>query len=292
MVTPNPIVSTSFFYIQKLYTGSVNNKILNFVIAVSILGIIIAISRDYLFKRSVQQVAQKDQTVIPTLISTPAVAQLGTVPCKNSFFVFKKGTTWRYKILNGTKESFLTSETIASTSSSITLQTTFEDTKEKSTSTILCKEDGVYGLPFPIVSFLTQDKTSGLGGLAQYIKIDNNLKLLPEEKLLTSNGTWKTPIPISVSLPIKLPISVNLNNNVSGILTKSILNKTNLREITVQSTLDLSGLQGMGIANQNPTGTKATPANILEYKIAEGIGITELKILMEPPIVITLVSFK
>lgn len=197
-----------------------NSKILNYVIAISIIGISIISIKDYLTELNTKKIIEAKKTtykqnIQPTNIPEK-IKETKEIPCVNKFFSFKKGTSWDYKvsvdykILNNKQNTteYFTNKIVATSSSTITIETTYKDKKEKDTTIIYCKEDGLHNIPFPMLN-----KISTL--------------LIPPDTLITKGNFWNNYL--TINLPFKLPISISipdidlsLKNNVYKIIDKTV----------------------------------------------------------------------
>jgi hypothetical protein len=252
-------------------------NILNFIIVASIFAIVIALSKDYFFKNETSKVTTNNPTPIPTLTSSISPASADLVTCENPYFTYKEGTSWKYKIQDGKDISYFTTKIIKNNGSSVSLQTTTDDNKV-STSTMYCRKDGLYGLPIPILSLLTKNASGSMGSMLGMLKLDDNLRLLPQESEIKLHNTWTTNLPINMSLPIKIPLGISLENTVDGISTQTFSSVGQIKTAHIKSVLDLQGLEGMLPTTQKAASSSAGETNILSYTLGEKIGIASLEI--------------
>jgi hypothetical protein len=205
-------------------------KILNFIIFFSVVGIIALSAKEYFYPdRSlelIKQVKEKAQKAIPTLPPKPVDKEIA---CANKYFTFKEGTKWQHSVdvnyaydkVSQKYSDIVDTVVVATSESSITLENTYKNTKDKITNKIVCRESGIYGLPF---SFPNADKVESLG-----------IKFFPTDTEVKA-GVWKNEVgfDIPMDLPIPIPkIGVTLNNTASTSAAKLL---------TVKSKLDLGSL--------------------------------------------------
>ena len=282
-------------------------NVLNFIIAVAVLGLVIGISRDYFFKDKTEEIPRNTQTQIPTLIPSKNPETQLTI-CKNNYFNFKKGTTWKYELKSNNSTQYFTTTIIQANPTYIVVETKFDDKQKSSTSKIQCKKDGLYGLPFPIFNFSSSDsltptkQASQINSLTSFLKFDTDVRFLPTSDVLTRNNSWTTKIPLKLSLPINLPIDITINNSVKNVMKRQILNQGTKNTISISSEFDpkslgqLGGVMGMGgVKNTKEDNTKM---KLLDYTLAENIGITNMEAHLDfensanTSMEITLIEFK
>ena len=252
-------------------------KILNFIIFFSVIGIIALSAKEYFYPdRSLElinQVKKKAEAVIPTLPPKPVDKEIA---CVNKYFTFKQGTKWQHSVdinyaydkVSQKYSDIVTTVVVATTESSITLENTFGKTKDKITNKIVCKESGIYGLPF---SFPNADKVESLG--IKFFPTDGEVKA----------GAWKNEVgfDIPMDLPIAIPkIGATLNNTASTSAAKLL---------TVKSKLDLGSLLS--------TDTMKA-VDFMQYTLKEKAGLNSMAINFDYPNIgsinvnIKLISFK
>lgn len=230
-----------------------NQKNLNYIIVVSIIGIVFIAFRDYY----VSAKAQKS----PTPQVTPSVKVVEKsdpdILCQHKYFNFKKDAVWRYKIstLVETKEgretttSFFTTRVTRVSSSSVKLTTSFKDQKETVETQLTCKKSGVYGLPFPI--------TVGVD-LSSFLP---SLRLLPPDENLKKDQSWQTRLNLAPMIDLPADVPVVLNHKVVGAKGSALTVMTDLvfNEETLKSFNDWTD-------------------EILQYELKEGVGIIKMTI--------------
>lgn len=232
-------------------------KILNFIIFFSVVGIIALSAKEYFYpdksQEIIKQVKQKASEVIPTLPPKPVDRE---IPCENKYFTFKKGTKWVHSVnvdyaYDKVSQKYIdtvTTEVIATSASTITLENTYKNSTDKITNKIVCRESGIYGLPF---SFPNADKIEKLG--IKFFPKDAEVKL----------GAWKNEVgfDIPIDLPVPMPkIGITLNNTSSTSSAKLLI---------VKSKLDLGALLSTDTMKN---------IDFMEYSLKEKAGLNSLVI--------------
>jgi hypothetical protein len=216
-----------------------NKKILNFVIFLSITGILILTIRDYfLAKKSKNVVKNKNiPTVTQVITPSPTEDKNPKIPCQNKYFNFKKGTFWQYKLISEievnkekqTLDTFFTNKIIEASGSSIIIESQFKGEKEKIVNTLICRKNGVYGFPFPLLPTSVLKNLPLSPMITNFIKPDGPILLLPPEEKLKKEGEWQT-----VSLA---NFGISLNNKIVDETNQSVLNLGYINTLTTQSQL-------------------------------------------------------
>jgi hypothetical protein len=232
-------------------------KILNFIIFFSVVGIVALTAKEYFYpdksQEIIKQVKQKAQEIAPTLQPKPVDKE---IPCDNKYFTFKKGTKWVHSVdvaysydkVSQKYNDTVTTEVIATSESTITLENSYKNSTDKITNKIVCKESGIYGLPF---SFPNADKVEKLG--IKFFPKDVDVKL----------GVWKNEVgfDIPLELPIPLPkIGVTLNNTAST---------SSAKILTIKSKVDLGALLSTDTMKN---------IDFMEYTLKEKAGLNSLVI--------------
>lgn len=220
-------------------------KILNIIIVVSLLGMLFVTIRDTFYPPKQSEIVASE-LVSPTIsnkVASVAKTHIDPeIPCKNEYFNFSKGTTWRYKLSTG---AIFTSTVTSSSGSVVTISTKLPTVKEPAISTLTCRKSGVYGLPFIPISSKSIPKN-----------ITDSIMLIPNASILQKGSEWTSTIDLGIQ----------------GITVKSNVEKITDQTIDVASTLDLGAIP----ANLSPVGN----GKILEYTLTKGIGISTLKFLI------------
>lgn len=243
-----------------------SKRILNLIIFLSITGILIITARDYLLSQKTKnKVKNKPSPTITQGIPPSKPKEVNPqVPCQNRFFNFKKGTTWRYKLIlemkeNGKKQqmlnTFFTNKIIEASSSSVIIESQLKG--EKITNQLSCRKDGIYGLPFPLLptSFL-----KNLSPLPLKVDLTNqSILLLPSEEKLKKGKNWST-----ISLPEP---GFSLNNEIVKETREHVFNLKNVKVLTVQSKVKTNSplLKLIDLNNQS-----------INYQLGENIGFLNL----------------
>lgn len=232
-------------------------KVLNFIIFFSVVGIIALSVKEYFYPdRSldlIKQVKENAQKAMPTLTPKPIDKE---IPCENKYFTFKIGTKWQHSVdvnysydkVSQKYSDIVDTVVVATSESSITLENTYKNTKDKITNKIVCRESGIYGLPF---TFPNADKVESLG--IKFFPKDAEVKL----------GAWKNEVgfDIPMDLPIPIPkIGVTLNNTAATSAAKIL---------TVKSKLDLGSLLSTDTMKN---------IDFMEYTLKEKAGLNSLAI--------------
>lgn len=180
-----------------------SKRILNFVIFVSIVGLLIITARDYYLSKKL--ISKKVDKITPTIsitqpITKPPPPTNPEIPCQHKYFNFKKGTTWQYKLMSEveinkkkqTINTFLTNKITEASGSSIIIESQFKGEKEKIVNTLVCKKNGVYGFPFPLVPNSMLKSLPLSTTIINFIKPDGPILLLPPEEKLKKGEEWST----------------------------------------------------------------------------------------------------
>ena len=225
-------------------------RFLNFIIALSVVGIVGVLLKERFFPSSVipanagAQLASAQESVE----STPTPAPDSLVPCKSSYFNFEKGNAWKYKMSVGTT---FTSTVVENTESSVTISTKILSVKEPIKSTLICKKSGIYGLPFvPITS--KSIPTS----------IMNAILFIPHDSTLTKDAQWDSTIDIGVQIPL----------SAEGIKVHSKIRTVTDETITVGSSINMGTSLLPGVVTPDSNG------DILQYTLTKGVGVKSMTI--------------
>ena len=210
-------------------------KLLNIIIVFSLAGLISVGVKDF--------ISPKKPEVITTPIITPSViytnqeyipqlvTQTGSSDpiayCTNKFFNFNPGVKWQYKIkgqienMQEGKEIQQIDETFTNTlennaSYSATIKTKFQKTGTEKTSTMNCRNSGIYGFPLPIFNDLASSTAaSGQLSILKNIQLQPLLFLPPDDKL-QQGQSWNTDLGINTGFDISLDsLGVGLINTVT-----------------------------------------------------------------------------
>jgi hypothetical protein len=220
-------------------------NVLNFIIAIAILGIIVGLARDYIFSNHTQK---EEVTVVPTLSKPSPTPDLNPkVACNSNFFTVKKGTVWKYQLAldSPTKVNTLfTNEVIATSESSITLKTTINNEKTSSQTILQCRKNGIYGLPIPLFSSEQFAKALSLGNVTNLIKIDPSILFIPTDETFVAGGRWDSELNIKVSLLMEGPaMAIKLKNTVIPDKKEYVLNQGFLQTYEVTTIADFSSVK-------------------------------------------------
>lgn len=226
-------------------------RMLNFIIAISMVGMLFIVVKEkyYPSAQPIQATAQPDQTNQTQIDAASATQADPEIPCKNAYFSFNPKSTWKYKL--STNETF-TSTIATASATSVTINSKLASAKEPLTSTLTCKESGIYGLPFIPITSKSIPQT-----------LVDSILLIPSTKELTKSQTWTSTIDLGIQIPF---IATN------GITIKSTVEKVTDVSATIGSTLDLGSIP----ANLSPIGN----GKILEYTLVKGVGISDLKVMV------------
>lgn len=261
-------------------------KILDAVIIFSVIGIILILAKDALTKKEVN----KNKLVVkPTiepnndldflkdlkhidlkkLLGDSKITDWST--CQNEYFPLKEGLTWQYRITteswqNNQKkidQKIFTNTLIELATYSAKVQTEIDN--EKKTSTLFCREKGIFGFPFPLIEFGSLDQflslfktIPGISHSFNFIdlKPEKIILLIPQKKLLEERG-WNLIETPFLTLPVKITkISQQPFFNLG--LKDSL-------EITASSSGELISI----IASQNEP--------LINYQLLKDIGINKLE---------------
>ncbi len=240
-----------------------SSRTLNIIIAISMVGMLIIVVKEkyYPSAQPTQAAVEESKAQETHLDAASAVKPDAQVPCKSAYFSFNPKSTWKYKLSTG---ELFTSSIAKTTDSSVTINSKFSTQKEPLTSTLTCKESGIYGLPFiPITSKSIPQS------------LVDSILLIPSTKELTKGQTWTSNIDIGMQIPFL---------GDKGITIKSTVEKVTDISATISSTLDLGSIP----ASMSPVGS----GKILEYTLVKGIGISELKVTAGKGFNVTLARFE
>lgn len=216
-----------------------NKKILNFIIFISLSGILIISIRDYYNEKKFFN----NKNNLPLSILTPTIKTSqnldSPVLCQNKYFNFKKGTFWFYKLTlneNNNKknriETFFSNKIVESSRSSAVIEMELE--KKKKRTTVVCKKSGIYGYPFPLlIDFLVDDlfKNEQLKTKKNFLSLLNqeaSFMIMPEEGRLKKNNEWETSF---------FPPFFSLKNKIIEEKKQSILDLGIINTLTVKTKL-------------------------------------------------------
>lgn len=257
------------------------NKILNFIIFFSLIGIAFILARDYYFAPKIERKELSITSPTPTINSNPKKLDPEVV-CQNTFFNFQKGSSWRYKLTSQDKEYFFTNKIIESSPSSVILETVFDNDDEKIQTTLYCRKSGIYGLPVPLVGpdmpRATVDKSKEI---FKMLEIDKNVLFMPTESKLKLGSEWLTNLSIKTSIPFLSAVNIGIKNKVVS---------QNSQVVNVESKIESTNLPADII--------KIPKAKIISYSLKENSGITSLILNLDLPEVgnikseVSLIDFK
>lgn len=242
-------------------------KWLNRIIIFAIMGIVIIAAKDYFFDKKEQSSAITTlQTPTPQKV-TPANLE---IPCEHPYFSFKKGTTWKYQSqVTATQEgktSKITnnfSSTIEEASpSSVLIGTSIQGKKEKITTKLVCRKNGVYGLPFPLEVFF--DKTASETALLTSVIPPSSFLFLPASEKLTPNTAWDEDLTFAT-----------LHYETKG--EKKVTINQNKTVTALPITTDLIFTQDVLVSFNKMTD------DLFTYEIGEEVGITKLTLSADIP---------
>ncbi|HLC94653.1 MAG TPA: hypothetical protein VJH96_03740 [Patescibacteria group bacterium] len=239
---------------------------LNRIIIVSIVGIFIFGVKDYLFKK-------KEIPIAPSLSQIPTQKPIPSnpeVPCEHPYFSFKKGTTWKYQTQVTATQEEKTSKIINNFSStieeaspsSVLIGTSIQGKKEKITTKLSCRKNGVYGLPFPLEVFF--DKTASEAAFLTSVIPSSSFLFLPSSEKLTENTTWDenfTFATVHYETKGEKKVTINQDKTVT----------------TLPITTDLVFTQDVLASFNEMTD------DLFTYEIAKGVGITTFTLSADIP---------
>lgn len=260
-------------------------KILNTVIAFSIIGIMTVLIRDYVYRSQISsntetlaKATSEDSTQQATTPSPTPQPKDPSVSCRNSFFPTEVGTTWEYRLateleIKGEKKrstNAITNTISKASGPTIVIESTSGDNKNILQTTLTCRESGIYGFPFPVVDedlteFLTSkiDLLGNLGFDLPPIKFDQNMRFIPSAENFTEGSSWKSTIGVDLGLPVSI-----------GALSLDVVSRVD--SITEQNVKGAGSVQVLNIASSMSDDRKAD--TLATYSIAEGVGLTLFKV--------------
>lgn len=234
---------------------------LNFIIILSIIGLLIITARDYYLSKKL--ISKKVDKIIPTINITQPITKLPLpanpeIPCQHKYFNFKKGTTWQYKLMSEieinkkkqTINTLFTNKITEASGSSIIIESQFKGEKEKIVNTLICRKNGIYGFPFPLLPNSLLKSIPLSSTIVNFIKLDGPILLLPPEEKLKKGKEWST-----VSFG---NFGISLNNKVINEVGQSLI---------IQSQLKFN----QSIFNQANLTTQS-----FNYQLGENIGFLDL----------------
>lgn len=180
-----------------------STKLLNIIIGVSLIGIIGISSLQVFTKNYPAYKENSRQLTLPSQGQPPSTADELTA-CAGPYINFKEGTEWTYKLVTettddtSTKKKANTQTTMIKTrltkkeATRMTFEHQVNGSLEKSTSELICRKSGIYGIP--VVFF---DKTT-LSIIPKNITtyINQHLLLIPNRKVYRGKE-WESKIDIS-----------------------------------------------------------------------------------------------
>ena len=240
-----------------------NKSILNFVIFVSIIGLLIITTRDYYLSKKI--VGKKVDKINPTTSITqptkkPSPLTNPEIPCQHKYFNFKKGTTWQYQLMSEieinkkkqTINTLFTNKITEASGSSIIIESQLKGEKEKIINTLICRKNGIYGFPFPLLPNSLLKSVPLSTTIINFIKPSGPILLLPSEEKLKKGKGWST-----VSLG---NLGISLNNKVINEVKQSLL---------IQSQLKFN----QSVLNQTNLTTQS-----FNYQLGENVGFLDLNL--------------
>jgi hypothetical protein len=246
-------------------------NLLNFIIAVAVLGIIVGIARDYVFS---DHSSKEVQTIVPTTVAaTPTPDPNPKTVCNTSFFSMKKGTQWKYQLTTTSPtviHTLFTNEVIATNESSITLKTTIDGEKNSTQTILQCRKKGIYGIPVPLFSSQQFSKILALGTFSSMIKFDSSILFIPTDRTFVRGGSWDSML--NITLPFNTSeISIKLENKVESEKEEYLFSQGTMKTYLVSTHADMSSLKQFIGSPQSGNTRK-----VYVSKYAEKIGLISM----------------
>ncbi len=247
------------------YTYLMSPKLQNLIIGASLLGIFVYFATDVFRKNYNPPVTPKEKVAIVSPIPTEAL-----VECSGPYFDIKEGATWKYKVTTSGDKSettTLSTELLRKSLGKIEFLTNDVSTGKKTTTEILCKNSGLYGLPIPLFP------SEALGDVPSELisSLSQNILFIPNKKVY-KNKTWSSDIDIGGFLPIKISdYSLALNFKVSESNQILLPSKKSVQGITIQTSTNTQGPIDLSSLVK------------INYRLGEGSGLIDGAISIKMP---------
>ncbi len=262
-----------------------STKVLNIVIAISLFGIIAA--------ALVQSVAQgpsssanalNSQKLKPTTIPTPKDE---LAECSGPYVNIAIGSQWTYTITSETDKkpqtTILTSTLAKKSAYDMEFEHVVKGSNEKTTSRLICRQSGIYGLP---VSVFNSGGTLKIIPSNLIESLNSTLQFIPDRKVYKGKN-WTSIIDISGLLPIKI-------NDIKPQIAFTVIEE---RNYTIAGSKETPAIV---IKTSAGAGSQFDVSSFLDihYTLAENIGLVESTMKATVPtkgtstIKITLTRFK
>lgn len=267
-----------------------STTLLNAIIGFSLLGIIGITAHDALLKKpTVTANVQNLKTTPPQKKLPKSVPTEHLVPCESDYFTFTQGTTWRYKMTSSLLTDWNQTASQSAKPKSITfinrilalengraiIETTYPDSDETSVTELLCKPDGIYGFPWPLIPLsVTSGITSSLPvNILGNLK-STNISFLPTNPDLSVGDSWNVKIPIKLNLGIPLgDFDFEINNTVLSTRSAQIAGHGSANTYAIAAKPSMSGLPIDISSFGNNLGKMQ-----FDYTLANKVGLTQMLI--------------